>query len=189
MAFLHAHGFPQAVGLSTWSALAHAMPRPLGLALVDLAQEDDGSRAIGARVHALWPDATVAAIGTPLQLAARGDDADAWIETSDSGRRLAALAAAVMRGRGRRRSVRARREVERRAVVWRQLTPRQRQVLGLLGCGVENKTMAASLGISERAVKAHVSALLDRFKADSRTELAVIACLAGFRSANRTSVF
>jgi len=35
---------------------------------------------------------------------------------------------------------------------------------------------------SERAVKAHVTALFDLFKADSRTELAVIACHAGLRS-------
>jgi DNA-binding NarL/FixJ family response regulator len=52
-------------------------------------------------------------------------------------------------------------------------------VLGLLGCGVENSKIAASLGISERAIKAHVSALLEKFHADNRTELALIACRAG----------
>jgi DNA-binding NarL/FixJ family response regulator len=71
--------------------------------------------------------------------------------------------------------------VQRQAAIWRLLTRRQCQVLGLLGCGVDNHRLAATLGISERAVKAHVSTLFDLFKADNRTELALIAYQAGLR--------
>jgi DNA-binding NarL/FixJ family response regulator len=43
----------------------------------------------------------------------------------------------------------------------------QREVLALLGCGMNSQQLAISLGISKRAVKAHISALLDKFKADT----------------------
>jgi DNA-binding NarL/FixJ family response regulator len=74
-------------------------------------------------------------------------------------------------------------EVAQQRLTWASLTPRQRQVLGLLGCGVENSKIALSLGISERAIKTHVSALLESFHANNRTELALIACRAGFAPA------
>jgi DNA-binding NarL/FixJ family response regulator len=48
---------------------------------------------------------------------------------------------------------------------------------------VENPTIAASLGISERAVKGHVGVLLEKFGVNNRTELALIACRAGFGGA------
>lgn len=64
---------------------------------------------------------------------------------------------------------------------WSSLTPRQREVLGYLSAGSDNLKIAAHLGISERAVKAHVSALLSLFNAENRTELAVLACRAGIR--------
>jgi two-component system nitrate/nitrite response regulator NarL len=54
-------------------------------------------------------------------------------------------------------------------------------VLGHLSTGSDNLKIAAHLGISERAVKAHVSALLSVFSAENRTELAVLACRAGVR--------
>ena len=70
--------------------------------------------------------------------------------------------------------------VEREFAIWESLTRRQRQVLGLLGCGLGNPKIAGALGISERAVKVHVSGLLEKFSVDNRTGLALIACLAGF---------
>jgi DNA-binding NarL/FixJ family response regulator len=69
---------------------------------------------------------------------------------------------------------------------WSTLTPRQQDVLGFLATGSDNLKIAANLGISERAVKAHVSALLSLFSAENRTELAVLACRAGFRSPLRS---
>lgn len=55
------------------------------------------------------------------------------------------------------------------------LTPRQRQVLRLLGTGAPNKGIARTLGLAERTVKAHVTALMRQYGARSRTELALRA--------------
>jgi len=60
------------------------------------------------------------------------------------------------------------------------LTLRQSQVMELLASGADNLKMSAHLGISERAVKSHITALLDRFHVENRTELALLAWKAGF---------
>jgi DNA-binding CsgD family transcriptional regulator len=51
------------------------------------------------------------------------------------------------------------------------LTPRQSQVLEFLKSGSSNAEIAARLGVSESAVKKQVSALLARFKVDTRRAL------------------
>ena len=48
------------------------------------------------------------------------------------------------------------------------LTPRQRDVVARLSRGLANKQIAAELGISERAVKGHVSDLLRKYGVPSR---------------------
>ena len=55
------------------------------------------------------------------------------------------------------------------------LTPRQRQVLGLVASGRQNKQIAFELGIAERTVKLHVTALLQATGARNRTHLLVRA--------------
>ncbi|MBL8951564.1 MAG: response regulator transcription factor [Myxococcaceae bacterium] len=55
------------------------------------------------------------------------------------------------------------------------LTPRERQVLGEIGGGCDNLTVAAVLGISERTVKAHVTQLFRKLGARNRVELALAA--------------
>ncbi len=54
------------------------------------------------------------------------------------------------------------------------LTPQQARVLMMLGEGLLNKQIAYELGVSEATIKAHVSAILQKLKVDSRTQ-AVIA--------------
>ncbi|MGH1349975.1 MAG: response regulator [Methyloligellaceae bacterium] len=54
------------------------------------------------------------------------------------------------------------------------LTPQQVRVLVMLGDGLLNKQIAYKLSVSEATVKAHVSAILQKLKVDSRTQ-AVIA--------------
>lgn len=49
------------------------------------------------------------------------------------------------------------------------LTPRQEEVLRLLAEGHSNAEIAATLGIAERTVKAHLGSLFDALGADSRT--------------------
>jgi two-component system, NarL family, nitrate/nitrite response regulator NarL len=55
------------------------------------------------------------------------------------------------------------------------LTAREREVLGLLAEGMSNKQIARALGISVRTVTVHVSNLLRKTGAASRTEAALMA--------------
>ena len=50
------------------------------------------------------------------------------------------------------------------------LTPREREVLGLLGQGLSNKMIARDLHISEHTVKFHVSSIYTKLGASSRAE-------------------
>lgn len=54
-------------------------------------------------------------------------------------------------------------------------TVRQLEVLSLVATGQQNKQIADTLGIAERTVKLHVTALLDSFGASNRTHLLVLA--------------
>ena len=66
-------------------------------------------------------------------------------------------------------------EVDRRRVRGRRLTDRQTVVLELVAEGLENKEIGHRLGLSEQAVKEHVSALLHRLAVRNRAALAEIA--------------
>jgi DNA-binding NarL/FixJ family response regulator len=57
----------------------------------------------------------------------------------------------------------------------RALTGREREVLGCLAEGMSNKQIARALGISVRTVTVHVSNLLRKTGAASRTEAALLA--------------
>jgi DNA-binding NarL/FixJ family response regulator len=57
------------------------------------------------------------------------------------------------------------------------LTRREREVLGLLAEGFGNKAIAARLSVTERTIKFHVGAILEKLGATSRTE----AVTAGLR--------
>jgi DNA-binding NarL/FixJ family response regulator len=50
------------------------------------------------------------------------------------------------------------------------LTPREREILGLIGEGLSNKAMARRLGISVHTVKFHLEALFTKLEATSRAE-------------------
>jgi two-component system, NarL family, nitrate/nitrite response regulator NarL len=56
-----------------------------------------------------------------------------------------------------------------------ELTAREREVLGCLAEGMSNKQIATALGISVRTVTVHVSNLLRKTGAASRTEAALLA--------------
>jgi DNA-binding NarL/FixJ family response regulator len=55
------------------------------------------------------------------------------------------------------------------------LTPRQREVLRLLGHGKSNAEIASELKMAESTVRVHTSAILKALKAGSRTKAALIA--------------
>ncbi|SEF86341.1 DNA-binding response regulator, NarL/FixJ family, contains REC and HTH domains [Thermomonospora echinospora] len=57
----------------------------------------------------------------------------------------------------------------------RALTPRERQVLGLVAQGLSNKQIARRLAVSEHGVKKHVASLLTKLDCPNRTIAAVRA--------------
>jgi len=59
------------------------------------------------------------------------------------------------------------------------LTPRERDVLGLLAEGASNKTIARRVGISVHTAKFHVASLLDKLDATGRTDAVTHAARLG----------
>jgi DNA-binding NarL/FixJ family response regulator len=62
------------------------------------------------------------------------------------------------------------------------LTPRERQVLGLLGRGMTNATIARELFLAEKTVKTHVSSILAKLRLADRTQAALYAARLGLAS-------
>lgn len=60
-----------------------------------------------------------------------------------------------------------------------ELTPRERDVLGLLAQGLSNRAIGRRLGISENTARFHVNAILGKLGARSRTDAVVRAARAG----------
>jgi DNA-binding NarL/FixJ family response regulator len=60
-----------------------------------------------------------------------------------------------------------------------RLTPREREVLELIGRGLSNKRIARELQLSEKTVKTHVSHVLAKLGVTDRTQAAVVAVRAG----------
>lgn len=59
------------------------------------------------------------------------------------------------------------------------LTPRERDVLALVGRGLSNHAIGRRLNLTEGTVKAHVSAILTRLGAENRVQAAITAYEAG----------
>jgi len=80
---------------------------------------------------------------------------------------------------------RSRREEESRLArvqaLYETLTPREREVAGLVSAGFLNKQIAAQLGVSEITVKLHRGNLMKKMQAKSLAELVVMAELLGIR--------
>ena len=60
-----------------------------------------------------------------------------------------------------------------------RLTPREREVLALLGRGLSNKRIARELGVAEKTVKTHVGHVLAKLGVADRTQAALYAVRAG----------
>jgi DNA-binding NarL/FixJ family response regulator len=70
-------------------------------------------------------------------------------------------------------------QMEPRSRGSRTLTAREMMVLRLIASGMSNRDIAASLAITERTVKFHVTAILNRLGADNRTQAVALAVRRG----------
>jgi DNA-binding NarL/FixJ family response regulator len=137
----------------------------LDAVIVDLEHSSADVYSLVRQVRAMVTGRVVT-LGTPLRQAAVDLDVDASVD-GEAADVISALASRKPR-RHRRTS-------------WSLLTPRQRDVLRWLADGLDNKAIGRRLGVGERAVKAHVTALLSEFELDNRTQLALLASRAGYR--------
>ncbi len=69
----------------------------------------------------------------------------------------------------------ARAVLTRRSLPATSLTPREREVLALVGSGMANKVIAIRLGISEATVKAHLTRIYQQIGVTDRTQAALWA--------------
>jgi len=60
-----------------------------------------------------------------------------------------------------------------------EITSRETEVLRMLAEGLVNKDIAARLGISEHTVKFHISSILDKLGASTRTEAVTLGIRRG----------
>ena len=161
------------------SALGDSPPQ---LVLVDMDHTTEDPFSLLRNLRGRAPRSTVVIIGTAHQVGAAHGMADGVLETPEANAQvLSAVVGLTQMSEQPTALPQPSAEAQLQRQQWSMLTPRQRDVLGFLATGSDNLKIAANLGISERAVKAHVSALLSLFSAENRTELAVLACRAGLR--------
>jgi two-component system, NarL family, nitrate/nitrite response regulator NarL len=180
---LHSQGFQSVSEYSSASALLSAIESTAPqLVLVDLDHTSDDPFLMLRNLRSRAPRTTVVIIGSAQQVGAADGTADGALETPEANAQvLLAVVGLTQMAEQPTAMPPPSPEAQLQRKQWSMLTPRQRDVLGFLATGSDNLKIAANLGISERAVKAHVSALLSLFNAENRTELAVLACRAGLR--------
>jgi DNA-binding NarL/FixJ family response regulator len=148
---------------------------PPDVLLVDLDHEqEDTLTMVRALRNALF-DTHIVVIGSPLRQGAADAAFDAEVDTPNGD--IAHVLRAAQAMTRPHPSVEARRQHR----LWERITPRQRDVMRWLATGADNRSIARKLRIGERAVKAHVSMLLEAFDCDNRTQLALLAAQAGVR--------
>ncbi len=171
---LHHRGFDH-VEEYTSSRLLFQTPRTPAVLLVDLDHTQEDTMTLLRSLRRELPTTHIVAIGSPpRQEAAGSSKTDGRLETPVAN--AAALAAAAAAAEHTLSS-----DALHQHRLWSAVTPRQRDVLRWLATGIDNETIARKLRIGERAVKAHLSMLLDNFGVSNRTQLALIADHAGLR--------
>jgi two-component system nitrate/nitrite response regulator NarL len=152
--------------------------------LLDLGLPDRSGLAVGREILESWPEAKVMVL-TAL------DDPKAVEEASRAGfhgyltkdtpvSRFISSIEAIVAGQEvfPHRFAQAVRRPGSSDSVWlliSQLTPREREVLGLLVEGADGRTIAARLGISRNTVRTHVQSILTKLQVHSRLEAATLA--------------
>ena len=95
---------------------------------------------------------------------------------------LDAIRQAIERSRD---SLRHQSDIQRLRSCYDSLTPREREVMGLVVSGLLNKQVGGELGISEITVKAHRGQVMRKMKADSLADLVTMAARLGLNVGQR----
>lgn len=66
------------------------------------------------------------------------------------------------------------------AATFAQLTPRERELVGLIARGRDNAQIAAHLGLSEKTVRNHITSIFAKLEVENRSQAIVLAREAGF---------
>jgi two-component system, NarL family, nitrate/nitrite response regulator NarL len=176
----------EAVGVVTTGRAALAFledDRP-DVILLDLGLPDRSGLAVGREILEIWPEAKLMVL-TAL------DDPKAVEEAVRAGfrgyltkdtpvSRFVSSIEAIVAGQEvfPHRSAQRMRRPGSNDSVWlliSQLTPREREVLGLLVEGADGRTIATRLGISRNTVRTHVQSILTKLQVHSRLEAATLA--------------
>jgi FixJ family two-component response regulator len=96
----------------------------------------------------------------------------------DDGTLVDAIHQAVERSRRARLEQAETRETQRRVA---SLSPREREVLGLLLAGMLNKQIASELGTTEKTIKVHRGRVMEKMRAGSMADLVWLAGKVGLR--------
>jgi FixJ family two-component response regulator len=170
---IRAHGMQVATFASAREFLA--CPRPDGPACLILDVRltgEDGLRVQEALQTAAWcpPIIFLTGYGTvPLCVRAlKGGAIDFLQKPVDDEALLAAIATALEQDARTRARQRHLATLQQRAAT---LTPRERDVLGLVTAGLLNKEIAHALGTVEKTIKAHRANLMRKMQAGSIAEL------------------
>ncbi|WP_326820635.1 response regulator transcription factor [Streptosporangium sp. NBC_01639] len=157
---------PRMDGLAALAELRRVAPASAVVMLTTFGEDDYIARALGEGAGGFLLKS-----GDPRELLAgihAVADGAAYLSPRVAHRVIAELA-------GGRRMTRATAARERVAA----LTPRERDVLALVGAGLSNGQIARRLYLVEGTVKAHVSAILTRLGARNRVQAAILAYEAG----------
>jgi DNA-binding NarL/FixJ family response regulator len=144
------------------------------VAVLDIRMPRMDGLAAGAQIRRTVPETAVVILTTFSEDAyiakALGDGA-AYLSPKIAQRVIAELGAGAGGGR-MARAAEAKEQVD-------VLSPREREVLSLVGAGLSNAEIAARLYLVEGTVKAYVSAVLTRLNVKNRVQAAIIAYEAG----------
>ncbi len=179
---LRVHGFESRTYASGQSFLDQVAPPGAGCALLDLRmprmsglelQQEMARRGLTLPVVFVTGHGDVSAAVAAMKLGALDFIEKPYGEAEALEAIRRALTAADRDARRRAMAARA-------SVLLERLTPREREVLGLVAEGLTSDQIAARLGVATRTVNAHRGALLDKMQARSTIDLLRLLLAADF---------
>jgi DNA-binding NarL/FixJ family response regulator len=179
-------GFEVSVATSRRSAVAIARSVPPLLVLIDLSLDFKDGEHLARVIRARHPDATLIGVttstGVPDQKSAQEAGFRGIVTKGTSLPRFAGAVRAALSGRSFSDQEQVRRglpvrgaDARHAALLARQLTPREWEVLELLVDGASGSRIAQQLGVSPNTVRTHIQSILTKLQVHSRLEAAGFA--------------